>query len=87
MEESEDTGNIHFAGEIILEPSEAYHFNYNPEEQPSRPILKKNEELEVIPQKKRKEKFAQLKNIEGKILKKDFKDEKILSENFEKDEK
>lgn len=32
LEEEEENGNIHFAGEIILEPSQAYKFNYNPRE-------------------------------------------------------
>jgi len=34
LEEEEESGNIHFAGEIIIEPSLSYQFMYDPEEQP-----------------------------------------------------
>lgn len=73
----QNSGSIHFAGEVILEPENSYHFRYDPQEQPERSILKGNNEKGV---ERKSYLFDKLKNIEGKIIKK-FKDESF-SNNY-----
>lgn len=64
LEEEEETGKIHFAGEIIIEPENAYKFHYNPSELPEGSIMKGSSHNP----KRKSYDFSKLKNIDGKFI-------------------